>query len=272
MAQNGKWVITRVGYGSSSGQLSYNPEFSYDVWLGKGIPSGDCYQFRGQQAAENFAYKAEELTDTLAVILKNSGAQYLMLERVDYFGSTVLHVAADKTWYIVKDIYSRTNGALYTFNFMFTTTDQDVSKATCSMFVSESDAVTHAASLSGTTTQVAVATTDAKTTAAQTVTTNTPPPSFTQGNSARVIIPHSPRTRATSGHFVESQDMRNKYVGENRLWNITDVNLLQCIRTCLADDKCVSAFFLENSSTCTGHGVIYGSGDVLARVSYYVYS
>ncbi|XP_060571160.1 uncharacterized protein LOC132729409 [Ruditapes philippinarum] len=65
IAQSGKWVISRVGYGSS-GQLSFNPEFSYDIWLGKGIPSGDCYQFRGQQAAENFAYNAEELTDTPA--------------------------------------------------------------------------------------------------------------------------------------------------------------------------------------------------------------
>ena len=61
---NRKWVISRVGYASGYGSLTYTLEFRYDVWLGSRRPSGDCHQFRGLTAAENFANSAPELTDT----------------------------------------------------------------------------------------------------------------------------------------------------------------------------------------------------------------
>ena len=104
----------------------------------------------------------------------------------------------------MKDQYARANSAAYTFNFKFTTDNQDVSKATCYLYVSESDAVSSANSLGVATTTIdttsTVHTVHHTTSGGSTGGINyTVTPATTQGSIERHIIPHTPRTNATLG-------------------------------------------------------------------------
>ncbi|XP_053392414.1 uncharacterized protein LOC128555073 [Mercenaria mercenaria] len=300
--------MSSIGYASGGGLLTYSLAFDYDLWLGAGVPSGDCHQFTDQLEAQNFAENtlypsdtpAATLIDTTSLNLDSTGhhssqgsckfkfpgirvgareAMILVSFTVpveyknDYIGNTILHEAVDRTWYIVKDIYYRESSADYIVNFQFTTSDDDISSAFCSMYVSEADALTAASLIGATTPQVLTAApttvSGSLNTAPVTVVTSNPTPS---GTAIPVIIPHTARSNIISGFLIESQEMRNQYVDDNCLWKNAGVNLLQCVRLCLADDKCVSAFHHAGNATCTGHHVVYGSGNSVSGVSYYVFS